>query len=167
MKNLMGVIILWWSWTKMIIKLNLSNDDKELKEMIKNMIIIALSVATGLLWWGYYKALEYTDIMIAGISEMHRAEYQYKQVVDYTDINNLKAYDTVSVDGGKTWYEVNSNKKILGVFDIRHPGLRKKIEDRSKALDALCTYAERNGPIAAATMSADEYKLLKRAGLVQ
>ena len=151
----------------MIIKLNLSEDDKELIAMIKNMIIIVLIVATGVLWWGYYKALEHTDIMITSISDMHRSEYQYKQIVDYTDINNVKAYDTISVDGGKTWYEITPDKKLLGVFDTRHPGLRKKIEERSKALDALCAYAERNGPIAAATMSADEYKLLKRAGLVQ
>ena len=133
-----------------------------------NMVLIAFVIITSVYGANLIVSNEKRmNMYISSMADAHRAEFQSKQLTDSTDIEHIKLYNTISIDNGKTWYEVDDNKQILGIFDVRHPGLRDKMEAHHKALEKLCDYAKAHGPITGATMSGEEYKLLKDCKLVK
>jgi hypothetical protein len=107
------------------------------------------------------------ESIIKGIHEKHNAEYKSDTLVDISDWNNLKYYELISLNNGKTWYQITSKRNIVGNFDSLHPGLRKKINKQHEDLRKLTAYVDKHGPIGInGNVSEEEQQMLKNVGAI-
>jgi hypothetical protein len=131
------------------------------------VISLAGAVFMGIQLYDKDNEIKVDKSIIKSIYEKQDSEYKSDTLVDISNWDNIKYYDIISLNNGKSWYQISKTRNILGNFDILHPGLRNKINKQHTDLRKLTSYVDKHGPIGiSGNVSEEEQQMLKNVGAI-